>query len=226
MHFFRVIKIHLRAENVGSDVHYHRPRPPRPGDEKRLFDRPKQILRTLDEIIMLRDRRRDTADVRFLERILADDGGRHLSGETNERNRIHIGGGDTRYKIRAARSRSREADADFSRSARVTVRRQRRALLMTHKDMRELHFIDFIVQRQDHAARIPENDVYAFLFQAFQDCLRSIDTHFDFPLINKYLLYFSTKQSGKASIYLKEVLFCFAPCFVFFCNECYFCEWF
>ena len=222
MHFLRIVEIHLRAENVGGDVHYHRPRPPRPGDEERLFDGPKQILRTLDEIIMLRDWRRDAADVRFLERVLADDGSRHLSGETNERNRIHIGGGDARHEIRAARSRSREANADFSRSARVAVRRQRRALLMTHKDMREFHFIDFIVQRQDDAARITENDVHALLLQALQNRLRSIDTHFDFPLINKYLLYFSTKRSGKASIYLKGFLFCCV--IVSFCNECYFCE--
>ncbi len=58
------------------------------GDVKRLVQHARQIGDRFDEIIVLGAGPRDADRVAFLERVIADQMGRHLAGDDDERDRV------------------------------------------------------------------------------------------------------------------------------------------
>ena len=161
----RIAIVDLRIEHILCHVDDDDARTPRPRDIKRLFDDARQIRRVLHEIIMLRNRRRNTHDVRLLERIFSNVRICHLSRDADHRHRVHMCRRNPRHEIRRAGSRCCKYDADLPRRAGVPVCRMCRALLMTRQHMPEPHFINFVIQRKHRAARIAKDDLDALLFQ-------------------------------------------------------------
>ena len=182
MHRLWICIVKLRIEDILGHIDDDRPRAARARDVERLFEHARQVLYLLDEVIVLRDWRRDTTNIRLLEGILADVGVSHLSRDADERHRIRIGRRDTRDEIRRTRAGGREDDADLARRARIAVCRMDSSLLMARQDVRKLHFIDSIVEREHRAAGISEYDVHAFILQAREHSLCTIHQQVKAPL--------------------------------------------
>src|SRR5262249_36947269 len=75
----------LRKLNVFWHVDDHRPRPAARGDVKSLVQYTGQILDALDQVIVLRARPGDADSIAFLERVVADQMRRHLTGDADDR---------------------------------------------------------------------------------------------------------------------------------------------
>ena len=191
MHLLGIDIINLLRKDILGDVDRDRPRTPRARDEKGLLQDLRQIFRRLHEVVVLRDRRRDAADVRLLEGILADVGIADLPRNADERDRIHVCRRDARHEVRAAGAGRRQTHADLARRTRVAVCRMSRSLLVTHEDMGKLLRVNRIVEVEHSAARIAENNAHALLAQTFQNRLRPIH------LQSKHLtnLYFSCAEN-------------------------------
>ena len=92
---------------------------------------------------------------------------RHLPGDDDERNRIHIGGGDAGHGVGNAGAGSHQANAGLAGRARVSVGGVRRALLVAHEDMANLFLLkEFVVNDKHRAAGIAENQIDFLLAQA------------------------------------------------------------
>ena len=103
MHFFRVFIINFRGKYILGNINHHRPRTAGRGNEKRFPDYPWQIRRLLHQVVVLGDRRGDAHNIRLLKGILANQGIGHLTGKADQRNRIHVGGGDAGNQVGSSR---------------------------------------------------------------------------------------------------------------------------
>ena len=77
-------------------------------------------------------------DVRFLERVRADRGPRHLPGDRDDRHRVHVGVGDRGDQVGGARTRGRHADPDLAGRLRVSLGGVAGALLVADQDVPDL----------------------------------------------------------------------------------------
>ena len=119
---------------------------------------------------MLNDRSRNTDRIHFLESIIPDEMFRHLAGDNNHRNRIHIGGGNTSNRIGCTRTRSDQHHARFTCRSGITIGGMRCPLFMTNKYM--LHIIlliKSIVNMQYGTTWVTKYIINAFCFQAFNN---------------------------------------------------------
>ena len=106
--------------------------------------------------------KRDTGDVGLLEAVGADQVGRHLPGDGDDRDRVHVGVGDRRDQVRGARAAGRHADADAPGGLGVPGGRVTGALLVPDQDVPDhLGVEQRVVGRQDRAARDAEHHVCA-----------------------------------------------------------------
>ena len=87
-----------------------------------------------DEVVVFDNRHGDAGDVSFLEGVRADRGTRHLAGDRDDRDRVHVGIGDGVTRL-VARSRGRHADPDFAGCLRVSLGGVAGALFMAHQDV-------------------------------------------------------------------------------------------
>ena len=127
------------------------------GDVERLVQHARQILDVLDQIIVLGARPRDADRVAFLERVVADQMGRHLSGDADDRDRIHQRVGQAGDRVGGAGPGGHQHAADLAGRARIAFGRVHRALLVPHQDVLQLVLLEQrVVDRQHRAARIAE----------------------------------------------------------------------
>ena len=158
----RVLGLRLLLEGVLGDVDVDRARAARPGDVERLRDHPRQVVRVADQVVVLGHRQGDAVDVDLLEGVLADQGARHVAGDRDHRHRIEERRPDPRHQVGRARPRRPHADPDPAGHPRVAVRRVRPALLVADEHVAELRVVpEHVVERQDHPARVAEEDVDA-----------------------------------------------------------------
>ena len=130
------------------------------GDPERLGDRAGQIDRVPDELVVLRHRQGDAGDVDLLEGVLAQEGGGHVAGDRDERHGVQLRRGDRRDEVRRGGTGRAQADADPAAGAGIAVGGVAAALLMTDEHVADLGVVaEDVVERQDHAARIAEQDV-------------------------------------------------------------------
>jgi hypothetical protein len=122
--------------------------------------------------MLLHDRARDADGVALLECVEADRLGRHLAGNHHHRDRVHVGGGDPGNGVGDARAGSDERDPDLARGARVAVCRVHGALLVANEHVLHLVLLEeLVVDEQDRAAGIAEDNLDAFFLQAANDDL-------------------------------------------------------
>ena len=156
----RVLGARLLLEGVLGDVDVDRSRAARPGDVECLGEDPRQVVGVADEVVVLRHRQRDAVDVDLLERVLADEDARHVAGDRDHRDGVEERGADARDEVRGAGSGRAHADADAARHPGVAVGGVGAALLVADEDVADLRVVaEDVVQRQDHAARVAEEDV-------------------------------------------------------------------
>ena len=158
-----------RVKYILCHIDHNHAGAPRPCDVERFLHDPRDVVHIFYEIVVLRDRRRDADNIRLLKGILADVRIRHLSRDADHRHGVHMRRRDARHEICRARSRGRKGDADLARRSGIAVRRVRCPLLVARQDMRKIHLIYFIVEREDCPARIAKHDLDALRLQALQE---------------------------------------------------------
>ena len=125
----------LGEKNILWNIDQHRPWSPRGGNVERLLDSLGNVSGVFDQEIIFSTNPRHSHDVSFLEGIIANHGPRHLSGDNDHGNRIHVSGHDARNGIGSSRSRGHQADTDFSGGARIPICHMGRTLFMAHQNM-------------------------------------------------------------------------------------------
>ena len=174
----RVVVIFGRLElHVLADVHQHRARPPRAGDVERLFQRGRQFLHVLDQVVVLRDGQRDAGDVRLLERIRADERRGDLPGDRDEGDRIHHRACQPRDEVRRARPGSGHADANAAGRPGVAVGCERCVFLVPDEDVVHGVVEQRVVGGHNRAAGIPEEHVDALSDKTLPDDLGASALH-------------------------------------------------
>ena len=162
-----------RLERVLGDVDEHRTRPARRRDVERLRQDTRNIGCVLHQVVVLGDRHRDAADVGFLERVRADGCGWHLTGDRDDRHRVHVGIGDRRHEVGGTRPAGRHTHADPSRCLRVTRRCVAGTLLVSHEDVtHSLRVEQRVVGGQDGTAGDAEDNIGTELFEGADERLR------------------------------------------------------
>ena len=112
--------------------------------------------------------------VDFLECIAADGMTRYLAGDDDDRNRIHVGGGNSGDGIGRARSRGHQADTGFAGRPGVTVGRMRRTLFVAHQNVFQvILLLQGIVNMQYRAARISKDILDTFVLQELDDLFQN-----------------------------------------------------
>ena len=174
----RIIEFGRRLRDVLGNIDEHRSRTSGGGQIERLLERDGQILHVLHEEVVLDARPRDADGVALLERVLADCVRRHLAGDDDERDRVHVGGRDSRDRIGHARTGSDQRDADLVRRARIPVGSVDRALFVTHQHMLDLVLLEeLVVDVEDRAAGIAEDVFDALFLQAADRDFRTGELH-------------------------------------------------
>ena len=177
MYCFGVFKFQFAVEDIFGDIDEDRARTARAGDIEGFPDDAGQVFDVLDEVVVLRDGRRDARNVRFLEGVAADQVRGDLAAEHDQGDGIHVGRGDAGDHVAHAGSRCSEADPGASRGAGVAVGRVHGALLVARQDVGNVRFIQFIVKRQHGSAGVAEDHLHVFPFQALDECLRTDHSH-------------------------------------------------
>ncbi len=148
-------------------------------DVERLVDDARQIVHVAHQPIVLGAGARDADGVAFLKRVIADEMGRHLSGNDHERNRIHQRVGQARDRIGRSRPRGDKHDARLAGRARIAFGGVNRALFVTHQHVDKLVVLEQgIVNRQHRAARIAEDVAHALILERADHDLRTGQFHF------------------------------------------------
>ena len=125
---------------------------------KRLVQDARQIGDGFHQIIVFGAGPGDADGVAFLERVVADEMRRHLSGDDDDRYRIAQRVGEPGDRIGRARSRRHQNGADLAGRARIALGGMHRALFVPHQDVLHLILLEQgVVDRQYRAARIAEN---------------------------------------------------------------------
>ena len=115
---------------------------------------------------MLNAGARDADGIDFLKRIQANGMGRDLPADDDQRDRIHIGGGDTRDGVSYAGAGSYQRHSHLVTGAGVAIRCVHRRLLVPHQDMLDLILLEqLVVNKQHGATRIAKNIIHPFFLQ-------------------------------------------------------------
>ncbi len=140
---------------------------------ERLGQDARQVVRVADEVVVLRHRQGDAVDVDLLEGVLADQGRRHVAGDRDHRDRVEEGGPDPGHEVGGARPGRPHADPDLAGDAGIAVGGVGAALLVANEDVAELGIVaEDVVERQDHAARVAEEQVGALQEEGLADDVR------------------------------------------------------
>ena len=167
-----------RELHVLGNVDEHRAGPAVRGDVERLVQDAGEIVDVLDQPVVLGRRPRDADGVAFLEGVVADEMGRHLPGEADDRDRVHQRVGQRRHHVGGARAGGDQRDADAAGRAGIAFGRMAGALLVTDEDMLDIVLLDdLVIDRQDRAAGIAEDVLDALVLQRPDDHFRA--GHFD-----------------------------------------------
>ena len=160
-------RLRARLLHVLRQVNEHRPGPAGLRDVKRLFDNARNVVDIGNQIAVLHHRQSHAVDVRLLKRALADHRLRHLAGDGDERDGIHVSIGDTRDQVGRTRTAGGHAHPGPPGHAPVAPRGKRPALLMPRQDRADLlRARQRLVDLHAGAARVRENRVHPFPFEA------------------------------------------------------------
>ena len=146
--------------------------PGRPGggDMERFVDDLRQIVDVLDQPIVLGAGPRDADRVAFLERIGADQRRRNLSGQADQRDRIHQRVLQRRHRVGGARPRRHQHDAGLAGRARIAFGGVAGALLVADQDVLDVVLLEnLVIDRKHGAAGIAEQMLDAIVAQRLHD---------------------------------------------------------
>jgi hypothetical protein len=144
------------------------------GDVERLVDRLADLGRVLHQIVMLGAVAGDADRVAFLKGVGADQMGRHLAGDDDDRDRIHQRVGDAGDGIGRAGAGGHQDDAGLAGRTGIALGSVDRALLMADEDVADALLLEQrVVDRQDRAAGIAEHHLDPEVGQGLDQNLRA-----------------------------------------------------
>ena len=166
----RVLGVRLLLECVLRDVDVDGAGTARSGDVERLGEDTRQVIGVTDEVVVLGHRQRDAVDVDLLERVLADQDAGHVAGDRDHRDGVEERGADARDEVRRAGTGRPHADADPAGDPSVAIGGMCATLLVPNEDVTNLRVVaEHVVERQDHAARVAEEDIDALADERLAD---------------------------------------------------------
>ena len=124
----------LGRERVLGEVDVHRTRAAGTSDVEGLRDDARDLVGTAHQVVVLRHRQRDAADVDLLEGVLAQERTRHVAGERDHRHRVELGCGDAGDQVGGTGAGRPEADTDASAGSSVAVGSMCGSLLVADED--------------------------------------------------------------------------------------------
>ena len=177
-------KLAAVGSHVLGDVHQHRAFAAALGNAEGGAHGVGQILDPADGVVVLGDGHGHALDVGFLKAVLAQQRGGHVAGKGDHRDAVHEGGGNAGDQVGGAGAAGGQHHAGAPGGAGIPVRRVGRALLVRGQDMPDAVgvLVQFVVQVQHRAARIPENGIHALLGQHLDKNLGTCQHHRD-PLL-------------------------------------------
>jgi hypothetical protein len=137
----------------------------------------RQLVDVLDQPVVLGAGARDTDRIGFLERVRADQRGRNLASQADERDRIHQGVLQRRHGIGGAGTRRDQHDADLAGGAGIAFGRVAGALLVADEDVLDVILLeDLVIDRQHRATGIAEEVLDAIVLERADDNFRASHT--------------------------------------------------
>jgi hypothetical protein len=125
-----------------------------------------EVLGAANQVIVLGGRTRDPGGVGFLERVVADQMGRHLAGQADDRNAVHQRVHQPGHRIGGTGAGGNQYDADAAGAARIALGGMHGGLLVADQHMADGVLVEQrVVDRQHGAAGIAENDFDALILQ-------------------------------------------------------------
>ena len=144
--------------HVLRDVHHHRAGAAVLGDIEGLVQGAREVVHVPHQVIVLGAGAGDSHRVAFLEGVVADEVGRHLPGDADDRDGIHQRIGEAGDGIGGAGAGGDEHHADLAGGAGIALGRMHRRLLVAHQDVLDMVLVEQrVVDRQHRAARIAED---------------------------------------------------------------------
>jgi hypothetical protein len=154
--------------HVLRDVDHDRAGTARRRDAERLVQDARQVVDVLDQPVVLGAGPRDADCIAFLEGVRADQRGRHLAGDADQRDRIHQRVLQRRDRIGRAGTGGHQHDARLAGGAGIALRRMAGALFVAHQDVLDILLLeDLVIDRKHRAARIAENVLHPVVLQAW-----------------------------------------------------------
>ena len=170
------VRLARRMIGAGGELHVlrhvdqHRAGTAGARDVERLVQHLGEIVDVAHQPVVLGAGPRDADGVAFLERVIADQMGRHLAGDADQRNRIHQRVGQRRHHVGGAGARGHQHDAGLAGGARIAFGGVAGALLVPHQDVLDIALLeDLVIDRKHRAAGIAENVLDAMIDQRADD---------------------------------------------------------
>ena len=153
-------------QHVFGQVDYHGAGAAGRRDQKGLMHNTGNVFDLLHQIVVLGAGAGDSGGIGFLKRILPDQVGRHLPGQTDNRNGIHQRVGQASDGVGRTGAGGHQHAAHFTSRAGVALGSMDRRLLVAHEDVPDRILLkQGIVNRQDCAAGIAEDNLDPLLDQ-------------------------------------------------------------
>ena len=163
VHAIGIVEHHFGTLQIARNVDEHGARTAGRSNVERLAERLGKVVGRLQKEAVLHDRHGNAHDVRFLERVGADDAARDLARNNHHGNGIHVCGRDARHRVRGARAARYQHNANLTRGARIAVGHMRGALLVAGEHMVQLlAVVQRIINFDGLATGIAEHGVDAF----------------------------------------------------------------
>ncbi len=173
---------HLLGLDVGSlgnldvlrQIDHHRAGTTGARDMKRLVQHARQGFHVLDQVVVLGAGAGDAGGVGLLEGVGADQLGRNLARQADQRHGIEERVEQAGDRIGRAGAGGDQHHADLAGGAGIALRRMHRRLFVAGEDVADAVLLeDRVVKRKYGAARIAEYDLDALVDQGLEDNFRS-----------------------------------------------------
>ena len=172
------VPLGLLDEDIFGDVDEHGPLASGGGDVEGLFDGLGDFAGAHQEVVVLGDREGDAGDVGFLEAVAPDQVACDVAGDHDDGHGVHVGGGDAGDEVGGAGPGGGEADAGASGDAGVAVGGVGGGLFVADQDMLDVGVgAQLVVEGEDDAARVSEEDVNALGPEAFHEDFSAGESH-------------------------------------------------
>src|SRR3569832_1669719 len=181
-----VVIFGLVRGDVFRNVHQHRPGAAAGRDIKRLFDGLGEVLHVFDEEVVLDARTGDADGGDLLERSVADQLRRYLTGDDDHGDGVHVGRGDAGDGIGGAGARGHQHHAGLAGRAGITVGRVGGALLVADQDVLDVFLLEQGIVNVEHRPTWVAKHVFdALVLQTADDDIGTGHFHEKLPQTKK-----------------------------------------